>query len=119
MYKFRDYYSVFADPARYITMSPDRVLDMGVVAAATQVEERFRTTLDLPRIKEKTDRFVSVRLAADSRGRHQRSTHDDGFPSSRWTHRRGPTSRTGGHNHFMRQSIALPSFACFSEYGTG
>jgi hypothetical protein len=52
MHKFRDYYSVFADPARYFTMPPDRMLALGVEAAAAGVEERFRIPLDLPHLKE-------------------------------------------------------------------
>jgi pyruvyltransferase len=52
MYKFRDYYSAFADPARYFAISPDRVMAQGIDAVATRIEERYRVPLDLPRLKE-------------------------------------------------------------------
>jgi pyruvyltransferase len=53
MYKFRDYYSVFTDPARYFEVSPGRVLGTGVAAAADQVQERYHPPADLARIKER------------------------------------------------------------------
>lgn len=52
MYKFRDYYSVFEDPARYFMLSPAWVLGTGVAATAARVEERYRAPKDLPRIRE-------------------------------------------------------------------
>ena len=52
MYKFRDYYSVFADPDRHFLLSPGQVLGMGVPATADHVQERYRVPLDLARVKE-------------------------------------------------------------------
>ncbi|OHV44734.1 hypothetical protein BCD48_24980 [Pseudofrankia sp. BMG5.36] len=52
MYKFRDYYSVFADPARHFTLSAGEVLGLGVAGTAAHVRQRYRVPADLPALKE-------------------------------------------------------------------
>lgn len=52
MYKFRDYYSVFRDPARHVVLPAARLLALGVEGTAAHVEERYRRPLDLPQIKD-------------------------------------------------------------------
>lgn len=53
MYKFRDYYSAFSDPARYTQVSIDRVLASGVDAIASDIETGYRVPTDLPSIKKR------------------------------------------------------------------
>lgn len=52
MYKFRDYYSAFADPDRHFLVSTGRLLAMGVPAVAEHIREHYRPPLDLPSLKE-------------------------------------------------------------------
>lgn len=51
MHKFRDYYSVFADPARHFVLSPGRVLGAGIAETVALVQERYRRPHDLAGIK--------------------------------------------------------------------
>lgn len=51
MHKFRDYYSVFADPSRYRSVEPAAVLAQGVEATVAGVVEGYRVPTDLGDIK--------------------------------------------------------------------
>jgi pyruvyltransferase len=51
MHKFRDYYSVFADPSRYRHVAPAAVLEQGVEATAADLVEAYRVPADLDQIK--------------------------------------------------------------------
>lgn len=51
MHKFRDYYSVFADPTRHFAIPVPAVLSEGVEAIAARVEDRYRVPADIGQIK--------------------------------------------------------------------
>ncbi|HEX5798196.1 MAG TPA: polysaccharide pyruvyl transferase family protein [Candidatus Saccharimonadales bacterium] len=52
LYKFKDYYSVFSGPSRYILLQPDDVLDKQAEAVAQNVERLYKKPNNLDSLKQ-------------------------------------------------------------------